>query len=174
MMTEGWIDSMQRPFAIEVGVVPTEDAHVIETQRLMQRLHRRVCCLVDGDATGLDYANLLRHEGAPPSAVIRWNDGAMIEDAVGWILNADEASVVGKLAEISPQPPASAAAVVAYLKMKKMDIVAYESLAEAIATTPDCRTRAADLLGGLACACAGDAATQRFVRDDNGVWVFQP
>lgn len=174
MMTEGWIDTMQRPFAIEVGVVPTEDANVIETHQLMQRLHRRVCCLVDGDAAGLDYADQLLQEAAPPSAVIRWNDGAMIEDAVGWILNADEATVVGKLAEISPQPPASTAAVVAYLKTKKMDIVAYESLAEAIATTPVCRARAADLLGGLACACAGDAATQRFVRDANGVWVFQP
>ncbi len=173
MMTEGWIDTMQRPFGIEVGVVPTEDANVIETHRLMQRLHRRVCCLVDGDAAGLDYADQLQQEAAPPSAIIRWNDGAMIEDAVGWVLNADEATVVGKLAEISPQPPASTAAVVAYLKTKKMDIVAYESLAEAIATTPGCRARAAELLGGLACACASDQATQRFVRDANGVWVFQ-
>jgi len=174
MMTEGWSDTRLRPFGIEVGVVPTEDANVIETHRLMQRLHRRVCCLVDGDAAGLDYADQLRQEAAPPSTIIRWNNGAMIEDAVGWILNADEATVVAKLAEIGPQPPASTAAVVAYLKTKKMDIVAYESLAEAIATTPGCRARSADLLGGLACACAGDEATQRFIRDANGVWVFQP
>jgi len=174
MMTEGWIDTMRRPFGIEVGVVPTEDANVIETHRLMQRLHKRVCCLVDGDAAGLDYADQLRQDAAPPSAIIRWNDGEMIEDAIGWILNADEATVVGKLTEISTQPPASTAAVVAYLKTKKMDIIAYESLAEAIATTPGCRERAADLLSGLACACAGDEATQRFVRDATDVWVFQP
>lgn len=173
MMTEGWIDTMQRPFGIEVGVIPTEDANVIETHRLMRRLHKRVCCLVDGDAAGLDYAAQLRQDAAPPSAIIRWNDGAMIEDAIGWILNADEPTVVGKLAEIAPQPPASSAAVVAYLKTKKMDIIAYESLAEAIATTPACRERAADLLSGLACACAGDEATQRFVRGADGVWVFQ-
>lgn len=174
MMTEGWIDTMPRPFGIEVGVVPTEDANVIETQRLMQRLHRRVCCLVDGDAAGLDYADQLRQGAVPPSAIIRWNDGAVVEDAIGWILNADAPTVIGKLADISPQPPASTAAVVAYLKTKKMDIVAYEGLAEAIATTPGCRARAADLLSGLACACAGDTATQRFVPDANGVWVFQP
>lgn len=173
MLTEGWIDTMQRPFGIEVGVVPTEDAKVIETYRLMQRLHSRVCCIVDGDAAGLDYADQLSREAVPPSAIIRWNNGAMIEDAVGWILNADEETVVAKLAEISPQPPVSTAAVVAYLKTKKMDIVAYESLAEAIATTPGCRARAADLLGSLACACGGDEAAQRFVRDANGVWVFQ-
>ncbi|AQL36464.1 MULTISPECIES: ATP-dependent nuclease [Pseudomonas syringae group] len=174
MMTEGWIDTMPRPFGIEVGVVPTEDANVVETQRLMRRLHQRVCCLVDGDAAGLAYANQLRQEAAPPSAIIRWHDGAMIEDAIGWILDADEAAVVAKLAEISPQPPTSSADIVAYLKSKKMDIIAYESLADAIATTQACRGRAADLLSGLACACVGDEATQRFARGADGVWVFQP
>ncbi|QBR41342.1 DUF2813 domain-containing protein [Kerstersia gyiorum] len=174
MMTEGWVETMTRPFGIEVGVVPTEDANVIETHRLMRRIHKRVCCLVDGDAAGLEYADQLRLEAEPPSSIIRWNDGAMIEDAIGWILNADEDAVVAKLAEISPQHPTSSADVVAYLKTKKMDVIAYESLAEAISTTPACRERAADLLSGLACACADDDATQRFVRGDDGVWVFQP
>jgi hypothetical protein len=63
---------------------------------------------------------------------------------------------------------------VAYLKTKKMDIIAYESVAEAVATTPACRERAADLLSGLACACAGDETTQRFVHEGHAVWVFQP
>jgi hypothetical protein len=63
---------------------------------------------------------------------------------------------------------------VAYLKAKKMDIIAYELVAEAIATTPPCRERAADLLGGLACACAGVDDTRRFIRDDDGLWIFQP
>lgn len=98
----------------------------------------------------------------------------MIEDAIGWILKADEALVVTKLPEISPQPPTSSTDIVTYLKTKKMDIIAYESLAEAIATTPACRGRAADLLSGIACACACDEATQRFARGADGVWVFQP
>lgn len=174
MMTEGWVNTMPRPFGIEVGVVPTEDANVVETQRLMTRLHQRVCCLVDGDAAGLGYADQLQQEAAPPSAIIRWHDGAMIEDAIGWILEADEAVVVEKLAEISPQALASSADIVAYLKAKKMDIIAYESLADAIATTQACRGRAADLLSGLACACVGDESTQRFARGADGVWVFQP
>jgi len=174
VMTEGWVDKMRRPFGIEVGVVPTEDAKVIETQKLMRRLHKRVCCLVDGDAAGLDYVDQLRQDVEPPSEIIRWHDGAMIEDAIRWILDADELTVVGKLVEITTPPPTSSAEVVTYLKMKKMDIIAYESLAEAIATTPACRERAADLLNGLACACAGDEETQRFVRDKDDVWVFQP
>ena len=174
MMTTGWVDSMTRPFGIEVGVVPTEDAKVIEIHQLMARLHRHVSCLVDGDAEGLLYVDRLMAIPNPPTSIIRWNDGAMIEDTVGWILTADEAEVIAKLPELSPDPPRSAAAVVAYLKAKKMDIIAYELVAEAIASTPACRTRAADLLSGLACACVGSDATPRFTRDDHGVWVFRP
>lgn len=174
MMTSGWLDSMTRPFGIEVGVVPTEDAKVVETHQLMARLHKNVCCLVDGDAEGQLYVANLKASPVPPTTVIRWNDGAMIEDAIGWVLAADEAAVVGKLTELSQVSPDSAAAVVGYLKSRKMDIVAYESIAEAIATTPACRARAADLLSGLACACAGTPATLRFIRNADGVWVFQP
>ena len=140
----------------------------------MARLHKHVSCLVDGDREGLLYVARLGVTPTPPTAVIRWNDGAMIEDAVGWILAADEAAAVAKLTELSQVPPTSAAEVIAYLKAKKMDIIAYELVAEAIATTPTCRERAADLLSGLACACSGSTATQRFIRDADGVWVFQP
>lgn len=174
MMTAGWVDTMSRPFGIEVGVVPTEDAKVVETHRLMARLHRRVSCLVDGDGEGLLYVSHLQTAASHPASIIRWNDGAMIEDSVGWILLAEEAAVVAKLAELSQVPPTTAADVVAYLKAKKMDVIAYELVAEAISTTPACRARAADLLAGLACACAGSNATQRFIRDAHGVWVFQP
>jgi len=174
MMTAGWIDSMSRPFSIEVGVIPTEDAKVIESYQLMARLHGSVSCLVDGDRDGLRYvANLLAFP-TPPPTIIRWNDGAMIEDSVGWILLADEAVVVAKLSELTEIPPTSATDVVSYLRGKKMDIIAYELVAEAISTTPACRARAADLLSGLAAACDGSNATQRFIRDADGVWVFQP
>lgn len=174
MMTAGWVDTMSRPFAIEVGMVPTEDAKVIETHRLLSRLHQRVSCLVDGDGEGLLYVGQLRNAASPPASIIRWNDGATVEDTVGWILLADEGAAVAKLAQLSQVDPASAADVVTYLKSKKMDVIAYEHVAEAISTTPACRSRAADLLAGLACACAGSDATARFVRDADGVWVFQP
>lgn len=174
MMTIGWVDSMSRPFGVEVGVVPTEDAKVIETHQTMARLHRHVSCLVDGDSEGLRYIERLRATPTPPAAIIRWNDGAMIEDTVGWILAADEAAAVTKLTELSQPPPTSVADVVVYLKANKMNIIAYELVAEAIVTTPTCRERVADLFNGLACACAGSPATQRFARDPHGVWVFQP
>lgn len=174
MMSSGWLDTMNRPFGIEVGVVPTEDAKVVETYQLMARLHNQASCLVDGDGDGMRYVAGLRALAMPPSSIIRWHDGAMIEDAVGWILSADEVAAVAKLNELSHAAPANVEDIVAYLKEKKMDIIAYELVAEAVATTPACRARAADLLSGLACACAGSNETRRFIRDATGVWVFQP
>jgi hypothetical protein len=173
MVTEGWLASMTIAFGIEVGVVPTEDAKVIETYQAMARLHERVCCLVDGDGDGLQYAAGLIASPVPPFAVIRWHDDATIEDAIGWILQAEEATVVAALAEMTQPAPTSVAAVVSYLKSHKMDIVAYEQVADAIANCPPCRTRAADLLGGLASVCAGSPATLRFALGANGVWTFQ-
>lgn len=174
MLTEGWIDSMPRPFSIEVGVVPTEDAKVFETHQHLSRLHTRACCLVDGDGEGLNYVESLLAAQPIPASIIRWNNGAMIEDVIGWILMADEATSLAKLTVLTEVPPASTGDVIAYLKAKKMDIIAYELVAEAIATTVACRARAADLLSGLASACAGSADTQRFARDAHGVWIFQP
>ena len=84
------------------------------------------------------YVGRLMATPIPPAAIIRWNDGAMIEDAVGWILAAHEAAVVARLTELSQVPPESAADVVAYLKAKKMDIIAYELVADGIANTPAC------------------------------------
>lgn len=174
MMTTGWAETMSRPFGVEVGVVPTEDAKVIETHQLMARLHRQVSCLVDGDGPGLHYLAGLRTAPTPPAAIIRWNNGAMIEDVVGWILASDESSVIEKLTELSAVPPTSVGDVIAYLKGNKMDIIAYELVAEAIATTPTCQQRAADLFSGIAGACAGSPSSPRFERDPEGVWVFQP
>jgi len=174
MTTSGWADAMPRPFGIEVGVVPTEDAKVVESWELMARLHAHVCCLLDGDPEGLLYIERLKGNPSRPARLIRWNDGAMIEDAVGWLLREDESASIAKLTDLAQVPPASADDVVIYLKAKKMDIIAYELVAEAIASTAACRDRAADVLGGLACACAGSTATRRFIEDANGVWVFQP
>lgn len=174
MTTAGWVDTLPRPFSIEVGVVPTEDAKVVETHRLMTRLHRHVVCLVDGDDQGKNYVDQLLEEDVAPAAVVRWNDGAMIEDIVGWILQADEVAAVAKLAGLTNMPLNSVDEVVTHLKTKKMDIVAYELVADSIATTHLCRGRAADLLSGLASVCAGLDETERFRRDGAGVWVFQP
>lgn len=173
MLTDGWISSMSRPFGIDVGVVPTEDAKVIETYAAMARVHSRVCCLVDGDAEGIRYSRELLATPVPPLAIIRWAEGAMIEDAIGWILLADEAGILASLDDLTQPAPDSIASVVVHLKNKKVDIVAYETVADAIVRSAGCRTRAADLFGGLACICSGMGDTARFSQVPGGIWVFQ-
>ena len=71
MLTEGWSTSMQAMFGLEVGVVPTEDAKVVETFQLLSTTHQKVCCLVDGDRDGKRYITNLLAEPAAPSSIIR-------------------------------------------------------------------------------------------------------
>ena len=97
----------------------------------------------------------------------------MIEDAIGWILMADPVAVVASLADLTQPAPATVMDIVARLKLKKVDIIAYETVADAIVKSAPCRARAADLFGGLASVCEGTAPTNRFAQDANGVWVFQ-
>lgn len=153
MLTEGWISSMPRAFSLEVGVVPTEDAKVVETHVLLSRVHQQICCLVDGDAPGQGYMEQLLAVQPTPAAIVRWHDEAMIEDVVGWILMADEAAAMPLLGQLANQPPQTSAEVVMWLKANKVDIVSYETVADAIANTLPCRARAAELFSGLASAC---------------------
>ncbi|MGR0136769.1 ATP-dependent nuclease [Pseudomonas sp. RSP] len=173
MLTEGWSTSMPSMFGLEVGVVPTEDAKVVETFQLLSATHHKVCCLVDGDRDGKRYITNLLAEPTAPSSIIRWADDEMIEDAIGWILAADEDEVVGRLTELTDVAPSTVSDIVTHLKNKKVDVICYESVADAIVNSPLCRARAAELFSCLAMACAGTASAH-FAADPEGVWVFQP
>jgi len=69
----------------------------------------------------------------------------MIEDVLGWVLEAEEEKMVRALNDMPTVPPASVADIVAHLKLKKMDVICYEALADAIVNSAECRRRAADL-----------------------------
>ncbi|WP_241729730.1 ATP-dependent nuclease [Pseudomonas sp. SST3] len=171
MLSEGWSTGMDAMFGLQVGVVPTEDAKVVETYQLLSSAHKRVCCLVDGDADGRRYTRGLRELQTPPPVIIRWANGEMIEDVLGWVLEAEEEKMVRALNDMPTVPPASVADIVAHLKLKKMDVICYEALADAIVNSAECRRRAADLFSALALACAG-RPNRHFAQGDEGAWVF--
>lgn len=171
MLRQGW-SLAGRLFSLEVGLVPSVDARVVEIHAALTRLHARLCCLVDGDSAGTSYARALAEAQPRPAAILRWPPGWAIEHAVGWILQADEAAVVAAITGID-NPPASATDVVARLAAHKNDIVLYDAVAEAIAETGPCSARAHEMFRALAEACAGEA-THRFQPDALGVLVFQP
>lgn len=172
MLRQGWGGEHAHSFGLTVGVVPTEDAKVVEIAGDFLRIHPRVCCLVDGDREGQRYAQELLNQQQRPHAVLRWPEGQMIEDAIGWILNADGESVSVLRNDIPALAAADVAGVVAHMKTKKCDLVLYEAVAEAISENEACRLRASELFKALSHACAG-VASDRFTRIDQ-IWVFQP
>ncbi|MFK2876394.1 ATP-dependent nuclease [Rhodanobacter hydrolyticus] len=172
MLTQGWTDLATQIFALEVGVAPTEDAQVLETSNRLHRLHPNVCCLVDGDDAGIGYAKALHGSKTPPSAVIRWTDGTTIEDAVSWILNGEQNTITALLGELPNLPSKDLGGIVARLKDKKNDIVLYEAIADAIASSAACRQRASDLFAALAKACSNQSS-DRFKQAGDKTWVFQ-
>jgi hypothetical protein len=172
MLRQGWAGEHAHSFGLEVGLVPTEDAKVVEIWTDLQRVHPRVCCLVDGDGEGFRYSGELARAGASPGSIIRWPDDQMLEDILSWVFSADPASIALIARNIPALADADVPMVVAYAKTKKCDLVLYEAIADAVVENEACRGRASELFEGLALACA-DLESVRFSRAEN-VWVFQP
>lgn len=172
VMGDGWNAEMEHAFGLDIGIVPTEDAKVAEIYSKLSRLHGAVCCLVDGDAAGAGYIKTLNGMKFPPRVIIQWDTGAEIEDVVGWMLEVVDQNGMAELARITEPPVEDVAGVVGYLKTKKMDIVAYELVADVISRQGTCLERAKELFGGMAGVCKGQDS-QRFKQIDKNVWVFQ-
>ncbi len=150
-------------FGVRVGLVPTSDSRIRETCEVLSTAHPRVCALVDGDSAGKGYARELSDPSSGARQVLGWPDGWTIEDAVGWVLAADEAAVTGQLKRDLAGNPADLDVLVARLKSEdrrqhgmKGDLVAYEIVANAIADSPLCSGRARSMLHALALACASE------------------
>jgi putative ATP-dependent endonuclease of the OLD family len=148
-------------FGVRVGIVPTSDAKVKETCEILGKAHPAVCALVDGDGDGKRYADLLDGAGVGVKLVLLWPDGWTIEDTIGWIVEADEAAVIARLANELPAAPASCASLVSSLKSEdraaqglKGDGVAYEAVANALSESAACRKRTRVVLHAISEACA--------------------
>jgi putative ATP-dependent endonuclease of the OLD family len=171
-LRQTWAESTPPSFALEVGVVPTEDAKVVETCPLISRVHDRVCCLVDGDEDGDRYAEHLRALPDPPRQILQWPRGWAIEKAVGWVAEADAVGIMRNLGELAT-PPTSVDDLVNALIANKAKPIVYEIVASAIAETPACAAKANELLGAIALVCAGKP-TPHFQRGTSGVLTFVP
>lgn len=163
---------VEHAFSLEIGVVPTEDAKVIKTYEALSRLHGDVGCLVDGDMAGKEYINELLKLPNPPKVILSWGDGLMIEDIVGWILEASKDSVTKEIKEMVDNPELNSIEdTVQYMKDHKVDIVMYESIANIIAYNENCRIRANDLFSAITAAYK-NISSENFKKNNNGIWVF--
>jgi len=179
---QGWAGADAANFGAHVGVVPTSDAAVVKTVEALSKLHPRIAVLVDGDAPGVAYADALGQLSAPPAAVLRWPDSWVLEDLLTWILEADGPSIITATANLTP-PTSSVSEIGARLKSNdrqagglKGDQVAYEMIADAIASSEPCRTRAREVLDAVTEVALGQPSA-RFAAQREGdgrVHVFRP
>jgi hypothetical protein len=149
------------PFGAVVGVVPTHSSQVQSTYEELRRLHRGVVPLVDGDGEGqTKLAGLLKSNPAP-ATILAWRTGWEVEDAVMWILRADEAAVIPPLNNRLGWQVTSVDDVLAKFKTKigpgraKTDYLAYEEIASVIRDTPPCLDRARTLINVMTRAILG-------------------
>ncbi|UNU44509.1 DUF2813 domain-containing protein [Sphingopyxis sp. YF1] len=180
-LKQGWDDDQECRFDSLFGVIPTHDGAVSATVSAISALHPRVIALVDGDAEGVGYANALVGDNAPNSGIIyRWHDGAALEDAIGWIVEADADACLAAM-QLDPVP-ADVPSLVARLKSEnrptgglKKDSSAYEEIADAIGANDACRARARELLNAIAAIALGEV-TPRFAADpaSPAIRIFQP
>lgn len=179
---QGWAADESR-FSARIGLVPTHDASVVATITALERLHPRLCAIVDGDAAGQGYVDTLCRLERGPQVVVRWPAGWTIEDVVGWILQADTAGAIDALTANLPTRPANVPALVTNLKSEvrgagglKGDVAAYEAVAEAVSAVDLCRQRAQELLNGLSDALLGEASARFTSEADADVRVkhFRP
>ncbi|WP_045859697.1 ATP-dependent nuclease [Teredinibacter purpureus] len=172
LINEGWITTMKKPFNLNVGIVPTEDAKVVETYEILKDIHQGVCCLVDGDVDGQRYAKSVLASNPRPNSILSWQQGAMIEDTIGWILKASPEVILASLNELSGEKFDSIDEVIIHLKAKKMDLIFYEHVADVIANNEDCRKHASNLFSSIAHACNNEV-NDHFLQDESGIWVFK-
>lgn len=180
-LKQGWNEGAECRFDSLIGVIPTHDGAVVATVEKLSVLHPRVIALVDGDDEGIAYVNALAAAGAPNSGmIIRWHDGAMLEDAIGWIIEADAAACLASM-QLHPAP-IDAATLVERLKTDdrsvgglKKDSSAYEEIADAIGANAACCERARNVLNAMVAIASGEE-TPLFAVDPASpcVRVFQP
>ena len=153
-------------FSTFVGIVPTIDAKVADTFTLIKSVHGRPCVLLDGDVEGRNYFDSVRTIAPPPRCVLFWPQGWAMEHVVSWVAGADEANALASLGIALGEPFPSTNELITFLLARKSYAPTHESAAVTLMANPDCRARAAQLLGSL-CDVLRDplnAAANLFVR----------
>lgn len=178
---QSWAAADECRFDTYVGVIPTHDGAVVRTVEAMITLHPRVVAMVDGDAEGVGYAAALAAARFPNSGVIiRWANGQMLEDTIGWIIDADANACLAAI-QID-NPAATVAELVTRLKGDdrgtgglKKDTSSYEIIAGAIGANEACCARARSLLNAITDVAKG-LNSPLFAADaeSSEIRVFQP
>lgn len=150
-LRQGWEDAEQDQsrFSTFIGVVPTIDAKVADTFAIINKVHARPCILVDGDVDGRGYFDAVKASAQLPKCVVFWPQDWALENVVAWIAEADEVNARAALGTVLAQNFETTDELSAFLLTRKSYAPTHESVAVTLMANPDCRARAARLLGAL-------------------------
>jgi putative ATP-dependent endonuclease of the OLD family len=167
-------------FGTFVGVVPTNDAKILETYEIVSAVHSRGAVLLDGDKAGRGYFDAIRQKHRPPYRVILWPDGWEMENVVTWIASADRENTLQALGNALGETFATENDLSNFLLAKKSYGPTHETVAVTLIINQACQDRIAQLLGGLADVLRGAAVPPLFQRRevdstiDMEVWNLTP
>ena len=136
-------------FGTFVGVVPTIDAKIEDTLRIVANIHSHPTALLDGDAAGQTYFNAIQQLQPGPRAVVFWPQDWEIEHVVAWIAAADEPSALPALGQALGQAFDSLDELTQHLLARKSYAPTHETVATTLITNEACRNRTGELLSSL-------------------------
>jgi len=167
-------------FTHEVGVVPTRDAKVVDTFKLLSAVHPCVVCLVDGDAAGDEYIRALASLPSPPRAIIRWPDGWAIESVVSWLVEGDPQVLLdAQLTSVAIPGSIEDFKTALAADPLKRDEVRHRLIIDVVSGSEPCMRRARHVLQLLSNICVGRDVDPRFAvaqdvpNSKSKLWIVQ-
>jgi putative ATP-dependent endonuclease of the OLD family len=179
---EGFDGASTDEAPLPLGIVPTQDAHVVTTFSALSRAVPQMIALVDGDAAGDEYRKALQRLDRPPARIVMLSPGWSMEHLVAWVIRADldrfdEVERALAPGEVNPDTLAS---VLQGPELKtRWD--RHELLAGLVGQSAPRATAARAFLRGLGELGMGQTPTCDWFRADTElsserteVWVFHP
>jgi hypothetical protein len=183
---EAWQEPLETiPFGTSVGVIPTHEGRVRDSVEALAPVHTKIVALVDGDPAGDTYIAELLASPRSPHSIIQWPQGWAIEDAIAWVLSAND-KWIEELGAALGRGITDEHNARALLTQKvedggiKNDLIAHESVAALIRADRNCLARARTLLSLLRnAAVTADGELEGFALDKRStpttaVRVFDP
>jgi hypothetical protein len=154
-------DADTPPFGSVVGIAPTPNGEVAQTYSRLRSLRDRIVTLVDGDAEGNKKVSRLAACDPPPDVVLQWPAAWTIENAIGWILGADEERTVRELPARLARPFSSVKELEDLFRVKNQpsrlggNYIAYEEVVAFIREDARFVARAREILDWVTQGCLG-------------------
>lgn len=156
-------------FGTFVGVVPTTDAKIEDTLRIVQSVHSRPAALLDGDAAGQGYLPSLQQMQPRPRVIVFWPQDWAMEHVVTWIAEANQGVALAALGQVFGETFSALDELTQYLLGKKSYAPTHETAATTLMAIEACRERTGALLSALSDVLTGatppTGATPLFPQD---------